>query len=132
MTEIEKIIRELLKEMSQEELARSIGVSLRSVQNYITGTRPRREVARRIRELKGVPHQPSNNNHKEIVHPDAFGLISARVIQIEAMQRVQLTLLQELYSKSLGIPNMEAGMVIDKALGQTLQKLKEELQQGTS
>lgn len=59
--------------------------------------------------------------------PVDTGVVAGKIIQIEAMQRVSLTVLQELYSKALGITNMEAGSVIDKTLAQELQKLKEEL-----
>lgn len=113
------ILKGLLeKKITQEELAKSLGVSLRSIQNYLGGTAPSKKVLRKIEELKNNPTIITEKNE---------GVMMGRAVQIEAMQRVQLTVLQELFAKALNIPNMEARAIIEKALEQELQKLRQEL-----
>jgi transcriptional regulator with XRE-family HTH domain len=114
-----KSIKRLLEKYTQEELSRALGVSLRSIQNYLNGSGMHKETARKMHELL--------EGQSPVIHSDARGLITSKVIQIEAMQRVQLTLLQGLFAKSEGISNIEAGLIIDKSLGAELQRLKEEL-----
>jgi transcriptional regulator with XRE-family HTH domain len=117
-----KIINQLLEQYTQEELSRKLGVSLRSIQNYLSGTEPRKEVARKLQEIR--------NGHSDkgpVMHPYVEGLVTKKIIQIEAMQRVQITLLKELFAKSQGITSMEAGLIVEKIIGAELQKLSEEL-----
>lgn len=113
------ILKGLLTQRTQDELASALGVSLRSVQNYLDGKPVSKKVARKIQELAESP---------VAVRDNPTTLLLRKTIQIEAMQKVQLTVLQELLAKALNIPNMEATAVIERALGQELEKLRQEVE----
>lgn len=120
------------KSLTQKDIAKVLGMPIstyakKEKENDFT----RDELDRILRFLKLSISDLQEFQVKEKGHPviiqDSLSMIAGKIIQIEAMQRVQLTVLQELYCRALGIPNMEAAAVIDKALERELEKLRQEL-----
>lgn len=100
-----------------KEIAKAIGLDNTSLSNVLNN---RRNIPHeRYEKFTKVYNLKSTNV--------VFETLAGKLIQIEAMQVVQLHLLQELFAKALNIPNIEAGSIIKKILDQELEKIQQGL-----
>jgi hypothetical protein len=112
-------VKELLRTSTvkdHKEIADAIGWDNTSLSNVMNGRR-------------NIPPEKYEKftkvyNLKTAIDP---GSLAGKLIQIEAMQSVQLRVLQELFAKALNISNMEAASIIEKILAQELEKIRQGL-----
>lgn len=128
MKELGNVIKRVRerKDINQDDFADKLGMKRTTYASKEQKGKFTEKELQLIAELLGTTLE-NIYNEVPIVYPDALGLISEKVIMLEATQNVQLSMIEKIYAEIMKKDIRDVEVTTSKVLDLELSKLRDEL-----